>query len=256
MADTLLVPERTLGRKAQWDRAADDYARNFRSGAASAYAEAEAAIILSWLDRAPGKDVLEICCGAGRNSRRVAAAGYRLTAVDIAPGMLRHARRAVADSGSAAQFAQANAVFLPFRDESFDAVYGTRFFYILTHSEKRAMIADIWRVLRPGGLFILQFNCLPWGYYRELARFLFEDGAYRIRNRYFGPKHVGQVLRPFHVLQTRGVILPRYTLVRRVLGEKVAEWLNRSIRYRGFRLLCPYGVVVAMKGLAPDAGSV
>jgi len=243
----VIDPGRTLGRKHQWDRAADEYAKKFSDEAGLAYAEAEAAIIKRALAQAPGRRVLELCCGAGRNTCRVVAAGYDVTAIDLAPRMLQHARGRVRESGLTARFAQANATRLPFPAATFDAVYGTRFFYILSWEEKRALLREVWRVLRPAGMFALQFNCLPWGYYREIEAVVLEGRPYRIRGRYFSPRWVASLFEGWEVLRVEGILVPKYVLLRRVLGRRIADALADLVHRRGFRLAAAYGVITARK---------
>jgi len=92
--------------------------------------------------------VLEIGVGTGRNlafyPREV-----KLTAVDVAPRMLRIARRRARRLGRQVTFVEADARALPFRTASFDAVVTTCVFCSV--SDPHGSIAEIRRVLRPGG---------------------------------------------------------------------------------------------------------
>jgi 2-polyprenyl-3-methyl-5-hydroxy-6-metoxy-1,4-benzoquinol methylase len=46
----------------------------------------------------PGASVLEIGCGTGQLTERLAGSGFRLTAIDIGPSLIAAARRRVADA--------------------------------------------------------------------------------------------------------------------------------------------------------------
>ena len=56
-----------------------------------------------WLRVSPGTSVLDVGCGVGRWSRRLARAGARVTGVDLAPTMVAEARRRAARDGVAAR---------------------------------------------------------------------------------------------------------------------------------------------------------
>ena len=56
-------------------------------------------LLEQWLPSLPRGRALDIACGVGRNALRLAEAGYRVTAVDIAPAALGRARAAAAARG-------------------------------------------------------------------------------------------------------------------------------------------------------------
>src|SRR5262249_48590558 len=68
-----------------------------------------------------GTRVLELGCGTGEFTRRVAPSGGEVVALDISGDLLAKARAKV---GAQARFARGNAEVLPFRDSAFDVVYG------------------------------------------------------------------------------------------------------------------------------------
>jgi ubiquinone/menaquinone biosynthesis C-methylase UbiE len=92
-----------------------------------------------------GLRVLDVGCGTGQSRRiyRSRSAGY--AGIDLSLGALRLARRRFGD----ASWLQADALRLPFRDESFDVV---AFSSVLHHvGDRRAALAEASRVLRLGG---------------------------------------------------------------------------------------------------------
>lgn len=100
-------------------------------------------------------DVLDIGCGPGTNFRYYPA-GARVTAIDYNEHMLPMARAEVARleadgslSGAHIEVRQADAMALPFPDESFDA-YVTTLVLCSVPDLDRA-VEEAWRVLRPGG---------------------------------------------------------------------------------------------------------
>jgi ubiquinone/menaquinone biosynthesis C-methylase UbiE len=101
---------------------------------------------------------LDIGCGEGHNTRLLAKRGARMKAVDIAENFIGHARQAEADLPLGIDYRVASAVKLLFADGSFD--FATGFMSFMDVPEMDQVIAESFRVLRPGGF--LQFSiCHP-----------------------------------------------------------------------------------------------
>ena len=108
----------------------------------------------------PGERVLDIAGGTGDLarlfSRRVGPQG-EVVLTDVNPGMLRLGRDRLLDAGIVLPLARCDAEKLPFAAEHFDCVsvaFGLR---NMTHKE--AALAEMRRVLRPGGrLIVLEFS--------------------------------------------------------------------------------------------------
>ena len=102
----------------------------------------------AFVDR--GARILDYGCGYGRLSGELYAAGYRdVTGVDPSPRMIERSRAAYPQI----TFDVLKGPSLPFADASFDAVL---LFSVLTcvidDDGQRAIVADIARVLRRGGI--------------------------------------------------------------------------------------------------------
>jgi len=104
--------------------------------------------------KADPRDVLETAAGTGVLTRALAArlpAQAHMTATDLNQPMLDHARAHHPSGGDRIAWQQADALALPFKDESFDAVacqFGVMFF-----PDKVKGYREARRVLRPGGRF-------------------------------------------------------------------------------------------------------
>src|SRR5215211_7729469 len=102
----------------------------------------------------PGARVLEVGCGPGHLSNRLARRhGLEVTGVDLDPAMIERARANAGRPGSARErrpsFVVGDAASLAFPDRSFDLVVST---LSMHHwSDPAAGLAEIGRVLRPGG---------------------------------------------------------------------------------------------------------
>ena len=113
------------------------------------------------MSRPPGR-VLEIAAGTGVVTRAMATAlpeAVSIVATDLNQSMLDHA--AARGTTRPVTWRQADAMALPFADETFDAIvcqFGVMFF-----PDREAVYAEVRRVLRSGGLFV--FN--TWDRIRE-----------------------------------------------------------------------------------------
>jgi ubiquinone/menaquinone biosynthesis C-methylase UbiE len=104
----------------------------------------------------PEARIVEVGCGPGElwaeNLERIPP-GWRLTLVDFSPGMIEAARRVL---GERATYRVADAQELPFEDASFDGAIAN---HMLDHvPDRRRALAELARVLRPGGRFYASTN--------------------------------------------------------------------------------------------------
>jgi ubiquinone/menaquinone biosynthesis C-methylase UbiE len=108
-------------------------------------AERRAQLLAAHAELGPGKKALEIGCGTGLFTEKLAASGANLTAVDLSEELLAQAReRRIA----LATITRADAHHLSFSDASFDAVIGSS---ILHHLDMPQALREAYRVLKPGG---------------------------------------------------------------------------------------------------------
>ena len=99
--------------------------------------------------------VLDVGCGTGTLTCQIydalpADAPRRVCGVDAAEAMIAVANKK-AGARPGLEFAAALAEELPYADGSFDRVLSTFFFHHLNFELKIKSLAEIWRVLRPGG---------------------------------------------------------------------------------------------------------
>ena len=114
-----------------------------------------------WVCSRTAGQVLEVAIGTGLNLARYPP-GVRLTGIDHSPGMLRIARDRAGQLGLAADLRLGDAQALEFPDASYDTVVCT--FSLCAIPDDRTAVAEMARVLRPGGLLLLadHVEAAPW----------------------------------------------------------------------------------------------
>ncbi|WP_280271751.1 class I SAM-dependent methyltransferase [Nocardia wallacei] len=103
----------------------------------------------------PDAEVLDVGCGGGQLAVGLASAGarLRLTGIDLSPQQVRRARRRGAPLGDRVRFREGSAMDLPFPNDTFDAVVSSG--SIKHWPDQRRGLAEMIRVLRPGGLLVI-----------------------------------------------------------------------------------------------------
>ncbi|MGI9415576.1 MAG: class I SAM-dependent methyltransferase [Hyphomicrobiales bacterium] len=107
------------------------------------------AAVLEWLNPQSGERILDLGCGDGALTRRIAEAGADVVGVDASEDLLGAARAAGID----ARFMDGHA--LTFEHE-FDAVFSNAALHWMTRPQE--VIEGIVRALRPGGRFVAEFG--------------------------------------------------------------------------------------------------
>jgi len=125
----------------------------------------------------PAARVLDLCCGTGDQAlafRREAPIGAEIVGSDFVPEMLVRARAKAASIGAGVTFVEADALALPFGEESFDLLSCAFGFRNLANYERGLL--EIFRVLKPGGLAaILEFSEPPGKVFGGFYRFYFRN---------------------------------------------------------------------------------
>jgi SAM-dependent methyltransferase/uncharacterized protein YbaR (Trm112 family) len=103
-----------------------------------------------------GRRFLEIGCNWGRWSIAAARRGYRTVGIDPSLTGIRAARRVVQQLGMHATYLVADGRYLPFRSSSFDQIFSYSVLQHLSKENARAVLAEIRRVLQPGGNSLIQ----------------------------------------------------------------------------------------------------
>lgn len=141
--------ERETQIRAQFDRAAAAY------GTSPIFAKGhDLTLMVEAASPTPDLKVLDVGCAAGHTAFAFAPQVREVVGVDLSQGMLAEAaQQAAARSLENVRFQEASATALPFADEHFDLVtcrYAAHHFPSLP-----PVLAEVMRVLKPGGQFLL-----------------------------------------------------------------------------------------------------
>lgn len=102
----------------------------------------------------PGAAVLDLGAGVGRHALALARQGFAVAALDAAPEGIAEISRIAGAEGLAVDARVGLMTDLPFDDEAFDHVLSWNVIYHGDETVLRESIAEIARVLKPGGTFL------------------------------------------------------------------------------------------------------
>jgi trans-aconitate methyltransferase len=115
----------------------------------AAFVPALGASLLARLDARPGERVLDLGCGDGTLTGEIAATGAAVVGVDSSPQMVA----AAVQRGIDARVMDATALAF---EEEFDAVFSNAVLHWIRDAD--AVLARVFRALRPGGRFVAEFG--------------------------------------------------------------------------------------------------
>ncbi len=118
----------------------------------------------------PQTVVLDLCCGTGPVTRRLVARSQRVTGLDASPRALERARQQVPQ----ATYVEAFAEQTPFPDQQFDLVHTSVALHEMAPEQRRRILQEVYRILKPGGvLALVDFHPPTWPWlWPGLALFL------------------------------------------------------------------------------------
>jgi SAM-dependent methyltransferase len=134
----------------------ENYLNEYATGLTPERARREVDFINRTLNLSEGARILDLCCGHGRHTVELAAAGYSMVGQDLSATFLALARDAAASRDLQIQFVHADMREIPFEAE-FDAVINmfTAFGYFDDDTEDQKVLDAVGRALKPGGKFLI-----------------------------------------------------------------------------------------------------
>jgi ubiquinone/menaquinone biosynthesis C-methylase UbiE len=135
-----------------WEMNAESWTQQARAGYDVYRDMLNTPAFLAILPDINGLKGLDIGCGEGENTRRLAGLGAKMSAFDVAPTFIRYAQQSERQTplGIAYQVADATAA-LPFDDAEFD--FATAFMSLMDMPNQQAVLNEVHRILKPGGFF-------------------------------------------------------------------------------------------------------
>ena len=106
----------------------------------------------------PGEHVLDVGCGPGTLALLMAtkvAPGGEVVGIDASPQMIERATQKAKKAAAGARFEVAAIESLPLVDASFDASTSTFMLHHLPHDVQTKGLAEVRRVLKPGGQLLI-----------------------------------------------------------------------------------------------------
>ncbi|MEH2077569.1 MAG: class I SAM-dependent methyltransferase [Nostoc sp.] len=95
--------------------------------------------------------VLDLCCGSGQTTHFLVKSSQNVTGLDASPKSLQRAQLNVPE----ASYVEAFAEEMPFADNLFDVVHTSVALHEMQPQQLRKIMNEVYRVLKPGGVFTL-----------------------------------------------------------------------------------------------------
>ncbi len=153
--------------------------------------------------------VLDLGCGTGNDVIRLQTAGFQAMGLDYSAEAIRQASQKAKPTTS---FVVADiAKPLPFASEKLDAVMSNVALHMFSDQVTRAVFREIWRIIRPDGLFLFHVNAL-------------EDRPLRMK---WQP--VVEEIEPNYVLEQHGQTMHFFSDA--YLRELLADWSTINLEF-------------------------
>ncbi|OUL35640.1 SAM-dependent methyltransferase [Nostoc sp. T09] len=95
--------------------------------------------------------ILDLCCGSGQSTQFLVKYSQNVTGLDASPLSLKRAKQNV----PSASYVEAFAENMPFVDGEFDVVHTSVALHEMETEQLHKIITEVYRVLKPGGVFTL-----------------------------------------------------------------------------------------------------
>ncbi|KYH33232.1 class I SAM-dependent methyltransferase [Neomoorella mulderi] len=136
-----------------FDHKASDYDDWYKRPLGALVDRVEKEPVYAYLEPRAGEHILDVGCGTGNFSLELARLGVKVTGIDISEPMLATARCKAAAAGLEIEFLHADAMNLPFADNTFDKIVSVTALEFAP--DLQAVLAESYRVLKPGGRMVI-----------------------------------------------------------------------------------------------------
>ncbi|MFH0955220.1 MAG: methyltransferase domain-containing protein [Candidatus Micrarchaeota archaeon] len=161
------------------------------------------------------KTILDLGCGTGKNCFFLAKKGFTVYGIDSSPTAVRIAARQLkGKQNKKIRLKQSDMTKIPFKKGSFDAVICYRVIYHGTIKQIRKAIREVYRVLKPNGLFALNLitgNDQDFRKGQEIEKNTFiylNPKEYNVPHHFFTKKEILKETKAFKLLKIEPVHYP------------------------------------------------
>ncbi len=108
-------------------------------------------LALEGLTIQPTTKVLDLCCGSAQATQVLVQLSQQVVGLDASPRSLQRARQNVPE----AEYVEGFAEQMPLADHEFDLVHTSAALHEMNPTQLRQILSEVYRVLKPGGIFTL-----------------------------------------------------------------------------------------------------
>ncbi len=164
------------------------------------------------------RTVLDAPVGTGRVAIPFAGR-FAITGADISPAMLTAAKERASAAGiSNITWVECSVDALPFPDGHFDAVITARLFQHVPKDLAPAIVSELVRVVKPGGVVILQFRSGLFGFALKFLRYYVTRRTGNIRHKCIFPDQVAWYFSGQQIVARYGYKFPVSGRLARLFG--------------------------------------
>lgn len=198
--------------------------------------------------------VLDVCCGQGRHTLELVRRGFTAEGLDRSHYLIQKARAAAKKEGLDVRFREGDARRLPYRPDTFDVVMilGNSFGYFESGEDDRLVLAEVARVLKPGGRVLVDIS--DGGYLRDNFQKRswewIDKKHFVCRERSLSADGERLISREVITHVEKGVIADQFYAERLYSGEKIEEILFSS----GFSDIRRHGEIATESARNQDLG--
>lgn len=113
----------------------------------------ETDLLFKYLDPKSDMKILDLGCGTGNLTYKLANLGCNVTGIDISEKMLEEAMRKSVNGNGTVDFYKMNGDNIDFEDNSFDCVISNAAFEFIENPEE--VLQELFRVLKPNGIVVI-----------------------------------------------------------------------------------------------------
>jgi SAM-dependent methyltransferase len=114
--------------------------------------------VVEWAETLPpSATILDLGCGVGRHCLYLGGRGFRMAGQDISPSGVEQTAAAYAECGILFEGRVSDMKTLPWADAIFDGALSTATIHHAPRADIQRSLAEMRRVLKPGGSFLVDF---------------------------------------------------------------------------------------------------